>query len=223
MKFGTIDISNISVLILMSKIIFIKYLPSVRSKLVPKLKVLRIYWNLAHSIFQICQSQFVMLKMIFTKYLPPVRPKLVPNLKMLRVYWNLGTFDISNVPISIIMSKTIFIKHVLLVQPKLIPNLKVLNSIFQLCQCGFCCQKWFFKKHLLGQINSKIKIALKFMFDVSSVAILTMRSNKSFIEYLTTCYAKIGLQFWIPISIIKCKVIFMKYTQVSSIIILKSL
>ena len=93
------------------------------------------------------------------------------------------------------MSKTIFIKHVLLVQPKLIPNLKVLNSIFQLCQCGFCCQKWFFKKLLLGQINSKIKIALKFMFGVSSVAILTMRSNKSFIEHLTTCYAKTGLRF----------------------------
>ena len=46
------------ILILTSKIIFIKYLPSVRPKLVPKLKILRIYRNLAHSIFQICQSWF---------------------------------------------------------------------------------------------------------------------------------------------------------------------
>ena len=55
LKFGTCDISNIS--ILMSKIIFIKYLPPVQPKLVPKSKVLRIYWNLTHSIFRICQSR----------------------------------------------------------------------------------------------------------------------------------------------------------------------
>ena len=58
LKFDICGISNIPILILMSKIIFIKYLPPVQPKLVPKLKVLRIYWNLAHSIFQICQSRF---------------------------------------------------------------------------------------------------------------------------------------------------------------------
>ena len=57
-KFATFHISNIPILILMSKIIFIKCLPSLRTKLFPKLKVLRIYWNLAHSIFQRCQSRF---------------------------------------------------------------------------------------------------------------------------------------------------------------------
>ena len=39
-------------------IVFMKYLPPVISKMVPKLKMFRIYWNLAHLIFQICQSQF---------------------------------------------------------------------------------------------------------------------------------------------------------------------
>ena len=43
MKFGRIDISNMAISILMSKMIFIKYLPPLRPKFVPKLKVPRIY------------------------------------------------------------------------------------------------------------------------------------------------------------------------------------
>ena len=44
---------------IMSKIIFMKYLPPVRSKISPKLiKMLRIYRNLAHLLFQVCRSQF---------------------------------------------------------------------------------------------------------------------------------------------------------------------
>ena len=43
---------------IMSKIIFMEYLPLARSKLVPKLKMLRIYWNLAQMIFRISQSRF---------------------------------------------------------------------------------------------------------------------------------------------------------------------
>ena len=42
---------------IMSKIIFMEYLPPVRPKLVLKLKMLRIYWNLAHYTFQICQCK----------------------------------------------------------------------------------------------------------------------------------------------------------------------
>ena len=38
LKFGTFDISNPPISILMSKIIFMKYLPSVRPKRDPKLK-----------------------------------------------------------------------------------------------------------------------------------------------------------------------------------------
>ena len=45
LKFGTFDISNMSISILISKMIFVKYLPPVRPKLVPKLKVPQIYWN----------------------------------------------------------------------------------------------------------------------------------------------------------------------------------
>ena len=42
LKFSTFDISNMPIWILMSKMIFMKHLPPVRLKLVPKLKVLRI-------------------------------------------------------------------------------------------------------------------------------------------------------------------------------------
>ena len=35
-----------------------KYLPPVWPKMLPKLKMLKIYWNLTHSIFEICQSWF---------------------------------------------------------------------------------------------------------------------------------------------------------------------
>ena len=131
--------------------------------------------------------------MVFMKYLPPVRPKLVPKWKILRIYWNLGTFDIPNSPILILLSKIIFIKYVPLVRPKMILKLKVLriywnlaHSIFQICQSGFWCQKWFLWNiyQLPGQINPKIKIARKFVFDISSILILTTRSDKSFIEHL---------------------------------------
>ena len=42
--------------------------------------------------------------------------------------------------------------------------------------------KMVFMKYLQlpGQINLKIKIALKFMFDISSIPILTTRSDKIF-------------------------------------------
>ena len=40
---------------IMSKTIFKKYLPPVGSKLVPKLTMLRIYWDLTHLIFLISQ------------------------------------------------------------------------------------------------------------------------------------------------------------------------
>ena len=80
LKFGTLHISNISISILMSEIIFIKYLPPVWPKLAPILKVIRIYWNLAHSIFQNANLDFN-VKNIFIQYLPPFRPKLVAKFK----------------------------------------------------------------------------------------------------------------------------------------------
>ena len=74
------------ILILMSKIIFIKYVPPVRPKLVPKLKVLRIYWNLAHSIIQICQSWFL-CKKLFLWIIYHLLGPCWSQLKMLRIYW----------------------------------------------------------------------------------------------------------------------------------------
>ena len=73
------------------KVIFIKYLSPVWHKLVPKLEALRIYWNLAQSIFQICQSWFCCQKILFfIKYLPIARSQLIPKWKMLRIYWDLA-------------------------------------------------------------------------------------------------------------------------------------
>ena len=58
------------------------------------------------------------------------------------------------------------------------------------------------------------------MFDISSILILTTRSEKVSLNiYYMTSYVKIGLRVWIPISIIKCKVISMKYTAYASIIL----
>ena len=78
-------------------------------KLAQKLKMLRLYWNLARLIFQICQFRFKCKKT--KKYLPPVKPKLVPRLKMLRIFLKFGTFDVSNIPLSTLMSKIILIKY----------------------------------------------------------------------------------------------------------------
>ena len=51
---------------IISKIIFIKYLPLVRPKMVPKSKMLRIYWNLAHVIFWISRSWFWFQKLFLS-------------------------------------------------------------------------------------------------------------------------------------------------------------
>ena len=62
----------------MSKIIFMKYLPHVRPKLVPKLKTLRI------GSFDISNipTSILMSKIISIKYLPLGRPKLVAKLNL---------------------------------------------------------------------------------------------------------------------------------------------
>ena len=71
---------------IMSKIIFMKYLPSVRPKMFLKLRMLRIYRNLAQSNISSLPFSILMSKIIFKKYVPPVRPKLVAKFKMLRSY-----------------------------------------------------------------------------------------------------------------------------------------
>ena len=109
-----------------SKIIFMKYLSPVRPKLVPKLKVLRIYWNLAHSIFQICQSQFWCQKW----FLLNIYHLLGPNWSKTKSVQNslkFGTFGISNIPTSISMPKNFFVKYLPSVKTKSVPKLKMLR------------------------------------------------------------------------------------------------
>ena len=81
MKFDTFDISNMPISILMWKIIFMKYLPPVRPKVVTKLKVLRIYWNLANIIFQISRSWFWCQKLFSLNTYHLFVPKWSQNLK----------------------------------------------------------------------------------------------------------------------------------------------
>ena len=122
LEFGTIHISNIAISILMSKIIFIKYLPPGRPKLVPKLIVLRIYWKLAHLMFQIRRSQFSCQKCFFYQIFTNCQAPIGPKMKNAQNLLKFGRIDISNMSISILMSKSIFIKYLPLVRPKLVQN-----------------------------------------------------------------------------------------------------
>ena len=54
--------------------------------------------------------------------------------------------------------------------------------------------KMIFMKYL-GQINPKIKVAQKFIFDISSIPIWTMISDESFIEHLPRVLPKLVPEF----------------------------
>ena len=131
----------------MSKIIFMKYLPPVRPKMVPKLKMLRIYWNLVHVVFWISQSRIRCQKLLIT-CLNQIGPKIKSAQNLLKF----GTFDISNMPVSILMSKMIFIKCLPRITPNLVPKLKMLRIYWNLAhlniQSQFWSQKLFFIKYL---------------------------------------------------------------------------
>ena len=83
---------------IMSKIIFMRYLPPVRPKMVPKLKMLRIYWNLTHVIFRIPQSRFWCQKLfllnIYHQIFTQIGPKIKSTLNLLKF----GTFSIVEPP-----------------------------------------------------------------------------------------------------------------------------
>ena len=49
--------------------------------------------------------------------------------------------------------------------------------------------------YLPDQINPKIKIALKFMFHISSIPILIMKSDQSFIDHLLHVIPKLVSDF----------------------------
>ena len=82
LKFGTSNISSVpTISILMSDIIFMKYLPPVSPD---KSQIKNAQNILKFSTFDISNMliSILKLKIFFTKYLPPVRPKLIPKLKV---------------------------------------------------------------------------------------------------------------------------------------------
>ena len=141
----------------MWKIIFIKYLPPARSKLFPKLKVLRTYWNLVQLILWISRSRFWCQKLFLLN--TTCYAQIGPKIKSAQNLLKFGTFNISNTAILMLVSKMVFMKY------------------------------------LPGQINVKVKIDLKFKFDISSILILTMRSDKSFIKHLLHVMVKLVSDF----------------------------
>ena len=92
LKFGTFGIWNLPILILMSKMVFDKYFPPVRPKLIPKLKMLRIYWNLTHLIFRISWSLFWCQKWFSLN----IYHLLGPNWSNIKNVQNLLKLDISH-------------------------------------------------------------------------------------------------------------------------------
>ena len=129
----------------LSKIIFMKYLPRVRPKMVPKLKMLRIYWNLVHVVFWISQSRIRCQKLLIT-CLNQIGPKIKSAQNLLKF----GTFDILNTSISTLMSKMIFIKYLSPARPKLVLKSKMLriywnlaHLIFRISRSWFWCQRLF--------------------------------------------------------------------------------
>ena len=71
--------------ILMTKTIFMKYLPPVRPKLVKKIENVQNLFKFGRIDISNMQISILMSKMIFIKYLPPVRPKYVQNQKCLEI------------------------------------------------------------------------------------------------------------------------------------------
>ena len=98
---------------IMSKIIFMKYLPPARPKIVPKSKMLRIYWKLAHLIFRISWSWF-WCQNVFLLNTYHCSAQIGSKIKSAQNLLKFGTFDISNMPISILTLNMIFINYRLL-------------------------------------------------------------------------------------------------------------
>ena len=71
------------------KIVSVKFLPSVRPKNVPRLKMLGTYWNLTHVLFRISWYWFGCQKLFSLNTYHLFGPNWSQNEKMLRIYWNL--------------------------------------------------------------------------------------------------------------------------------------
>ena len=184
MTFGKSDVSNITILVLTLKNVSIKYLPPVWPKLVPKLKVLRSYWNLAHFMFRVSWSQCWCQKLFLLNTYHLFGPKM----KRAQNLTKFGTFNISNMPILILMSKMTFMKYLPHVRPKFVPILKVprIHWNFNNVDLDFNVENDFFIKYLpIAQPSwSKIKNVqnlLKFAWIYISNMLIMILMSKWFL------------------------------------------
>ena len=107
---------------IMSKIIFMNYLPPVTPEMVPKLKMLRIYWSLALVIFRTSQSRSQCHLFV---------PNCPQNKKCSEFIetWHILYFKYTSINL---MSKMIFIKYLPPAGSKLVPKSKMLRIYWNL-------------------------------------------------------------------------------------------
>ena len=117
-------IAHILISISMSKMIFMKYLPPVRPKLVPKSKMLRIYWNLAHLIYGIFQSQIWYQKLFLSNIYHLLGPNWSKNKKYSEFIeiWHIWYFKHANFDVNFF-----FIKYLPIARPQLVQKWKILR------------------------------------------------------------------------------------------------
>ena len=171
-----------SISILTLKTIFMKYLPPVRPKLILKLKMLRIYWNLAHLIFRTSQSWLWCQRLFLLNIYHLLGRNWSQNYKYTEFIeiWHFHYFRYVDLNFNV---KNVFlIKHLPIARPQLVPRWKMLRIywnlaelIFQICQSQLWCQKWFLLNiyHLLGPNWSQIKSVQNLLkFDAFSISII---------------------------------------------------
>ena len=122
---------------IMSKIFFMKYLPAVRPKMVPKLKMLRIYWNLEYLIFDTCdilniQISILMSKLVLlnTYYLLDPKWSQNKNCSGFIELWCVWYFEYPDLNFDV--KKFFFIKYLPSAWPKLISKWKMLRIYWNL-------------------------------------------------------------------------------------------
>ena len=93
----------------------------------PKLKMIKIYRNLAHLYFKY-PGLYFNVKNNFYEILTTCQAQIGPKIKNTQNLLKFGSLDISNMPISILMQKMSFLSNIYqLLGPKLVPKLKMLR------------------------------------------------------------------------------------------------
>ena len=158
LKFDQIAISNMLISSLMSEMIFIKYLPPVRPKLVQNknaqnLLEFSLYWYFEYNDFyfkvkkKCCEIFVVCLAQISSKN------KNTQNLL------KIGLLNISNMPISILNSKKKKIRYLPPATPKLVSKLKIIKNLLKFSTLDI-------SNILISILMSKI-IFIKYFYQIS--------------------------------------------------------